>query len=394
MKKIALLLSITGIIFISKAQVYTDSSVNMSAKRVQWADIQQFAIGSYGEAHYNSVIDPTTRNNGKVDLHRIITYIGYRFNEKLQFFSEIEYEHTDEIYLEQAFINYHFNDKFNFKAGQLLMPMGYVNEFHEPTLFNGVERPNVDKYIIPSTWKEMGFGFHGLMKKASIKYQLYAVNGFLGYDGGATINGASGLRGARQGGDKSLLRTPSVIGKLSYYGVNGLLVEGSYYTGQTESSLNNGLDLSEPAAVKLADSSIMNISMLGLNFTYNLKALQLRGVAIYTQLSNTNQYNEFTGSDVGNSILGYYGEIAYEFDLNPKGYLKLIPFVRYENYDTHFSVSSNTAKNKVYNREEIVAGAGLKVAPGAIFKADIQMVSDASRSDYTNILNIGFGYWF
>ena len=380
--------------FSSKAQTYTDSTIDMSAKRVQWAGIQQFAIGSYGEAHYNQVIDGSTRNNGTADLHRVITYLGYRFNKNLQFFSEIEFEHADEIYVEQAFLNYHFNDKLNLKAGQILIPMGYVNEFHEPTLFNGVERPNVAKYITPSTWRELGFGFHGLLKKASLKYQAYAVNSFLGYDGGANVSGKNGLRSARQGGHKSVFRTPSFVGKVSYYGVKGLLVEASAYVGQTESSLNNGLDLSDNNSVSVADSTILGVSMMGLNFTYNIKKLQLRGVANYTTLSNTQQYNTFTSSNVANVIFGYYGELAYEFDLKKDDYLKLIPFVRYENYNTHHGVDVSLTKNDAYNREEITIGAGLKLAPGVIIKSDFQLVGNASQNDFTNVLNIGFGYWF
>lgn len=397
MKRI-LLLTITALnCLISNAQTYTDSTIDMAAKRVQWADIQQFAIGSYGEAHYNQIIDANTRNNGKADLHRIITYLGYRFNKNLQFFSEIEFEHVSEVYVEQAFVNYYFNDRFNFKAGQLLIPMGYVNEFHEPTLFNGVERPNVDKYMVPSTWRELGFGFHGLLKKTSLKYQLYAVNGFNGYNGDATISGSKGLRSARQGGGESSFRNPSVVGKLSYYGVEGLLIEASAYMGQTESSLNNGLELSDDVAVKMADSSMLGISIAGINFTYNVKKLQFRGQGIYTAVSNTAQYNSFTSNNVAKSMLGYYGEVSYELDLKKKDYLKLIPFVRYENYNTHNTVDNTVTINKSYNKEEITIGAGLKIAPGMIFKTDFQLVGNASNpnlAEYKNVINVGFGYWF
>ena len=93
-------------------------------------------------------------------------------------------------------------------------------------------------------------------------------------------------------------------------------------------------------------------------------------------------------------MLGYYGELSYELDLKTNDYLKLIPFVRYESYDTHYSVDESITKENAYNREEITIGAGLKLAPGAIFKADFQLFGNRSNSNYTNILNIGFGYWF
>lgn len=380
--------------FLGLTQVYLDTTADMSAKRVQFADIQQFAIGSYGEAHYNQNIDGDQFRAGKIDLHRIITYIGYRFNERAQFFSEIEFEHTNEIYVEQAFVNYRFNDKFNFKTGVILVPMGYVNEFHEPTLFNGVERPNVDKYIIPSTWREMGAGFQGLFKKASIKYQLYVLNGFNAYTGAARLSGANGLRNARQGGDESSFLRPSVTGKISYFGFDKLLIEASAYIGKTESSLYNGLERNNTVAISQADSTVVGISMAGLNVSYAAKRLMFRGQAIYTSLSNTDQYNAFTGSNVAKGILGGYAEVSYKFDLKKDDYLQMIPFVRYEYYDTHFKVDEFVARNKAYAREELIIGVGLKPAPGLIFKADYQLYKTKVDDNFTSTLNLGFGYWF
>ncbi len=380
--------------FLGIAQVYLDTAADMSAKRVQFADIQQFAIGSYGEAHYNQNIDGDEFRAGKIDLHRIITYLGYRFNERAQFFSEIEFEHTNEIYVEQAFVNYRFNDKLNFKTGVILVPMGYVNEFHEPTLFNGVERPNVDKYIIPSTWREMGAGFQGLFKKASIKYQLYVLNGFNGYTGAARLSGSNGLRNARQGGDESSFTRPSVTGKISYFGFDKLLIEASAYIGKTESSLYNGLERNNTVAISQADSTVVGISMAGLNVSYSAKRLMFRGQAIYTSLSNTDQYNAFTGSNVAKGILGGYAEVSYKFDLKKDDYLQMIPFVRYEYYDTHFKVDELVNRNKAYAREELLIGIGLKPAPGLIFKADYQLFRTKVDDNFTSTLNLGLGYWF
>ncbi|TNF47065.1 MAG: hypothetical protein EP305_09140 [Bacteroidetes bacterium] len=393
MKRILILLFFQ-LSFHGMTQVYLDTTADMSAKRVQFADIQQFAIGSYGEAHYNQNIDGDEFRAGKIDLHRIITYLGYRFNERVQFFSEIEFEHTVELTVEQAFVNYRFNDKFNLKTGLILVPMGYVNEFHEPTLFNGVERPNVDKYIIPSTWREMGAGFQGLFKKSSIKYQLYLLNGFNGYTGAARLSGANGIRNARQGGDESTFLRPSLTGKVSYFGFNKLLIEASAYIGKTESSLYNGLDRNNTAAISQADSTVVGISMVGLNTSYAAKNFLFRGQAIYTSISNTDQYNAFTGSNVANGILGGYAELSYKADLKKDDYLQLIPFVRYEYYDTHFKVDDNISRNKAYAREEVLIGVGLKPAPGIIFKADYQLTRTKLNDEFMSTINLGFGYWF
>ncbi len=387
----------------SYAQTYLDSTINSSTKKVLFSDPNAFAIGSYGEAHYNHDINPGKLEKGNMDLHRIIMFMGYKFNSKLQFFTEIEFEHTDELAVEQAFINYSFNSFFNFKAGVILIPMGYVNEFHEPTLFNGVERPFVDTYIIPSTWREMGAGFHGLVKKANIKYQLYAVNGFTSYSNGATLTGSTGLRPARQNGSKAMFGAPSITGKVSYFGLNGLRFGISGFFGNTESTLHDGLDRNEAIAISHADSSVVGINMVGFNAMYNYKGFQFTAVGSYTNISNTEEYNTLTGSNVGAEIMGWYGEIAYRHKIKTgKEYPQLIPFVRYENYNTHQAVDRTVTTNLSYNKRILTSGIGLQLTPGTIFKIDYQILdhmaeltngSKAFVHD-KNILNIGFGYWF
>ena len=43
----------------------------------------------------------------------------------------------------------------------MLMPIGIINERHEPPVYYGVERPFVDTVIIPTTWFDVGAGVHG-----------------------------------------------------------------------------------------------------------------------------------------------------------------------------------------------------------------------------------------
>lgn len=393
MKRLLIIAFLLGL-FPAISQTYTDTTINSSAKRILLNTQKGFSIGSYGEAHYNAPIEKGKFRNGTADLHRMILYVGYNFNSKLQFFSEIEIEHIKEIYIEQAFINYQFNSAFNFKAGVLLIPMGYVNEFHEPTLFNGVERPSVDKYVIPSTWRELGLGFHGLAKKANIKYQLYAVNGFKGYDGSAKFSGSSGLRGGRQKAAKTTVRTPSVTGKVTFFGVDGLKLSASGYYGKSESSMYDGVDRDSTNAVLTADSSTVGIGMAAMNLEYNIKNIQLRAQGILTSLTNTDQYNTFTSSNVGQQIMGFYGEVSYAHALNKKGFPKLTPFVRYENYDTHYKVDANMTKNDSYNREVLTAGLGFQITPGTVFKFDYQWLKNGSNPRPTGLLNVGFGFWF
>ena len=81
---------------------------------------------------------------------------GYRFNDRFLFNSEIEVEHAKEIFVEFAYVDFQATESFGLRGGMLLVPMGLVNEFHEPTVFMGAERPVTENRIIPSSWRENG----------------------------------------------------------------------------------------------------------------------------------------------------------------------------------------------------------------------------------------------
>ncbi|HLV70766.1 MAG TPA: porin [Xanthomarina sp.] len=104
-------------------------------------------VGGYGEITYNQ----PEGDNGELDVQRLVLLFGYKFNDKVQFVTEVELEHVEEVYVEQAFLQYSLSDRVNLRGGLMLVPMGIVNEYHEPTTFNGVERPRMDKSIVPTT---------------------------------------------------------------------------------------------------------------------------------------------------------------------------------------------------------------------------------------------------
>ena len=246
MKNIFTIAAILLITFSVSAQEEQNQYSNTAEKLL--ATEGKLTIGGYGEVHFNQGFGEDTRSNGKLDVHRMVTLFGYRFNERTQFVTEIEYEHIKEVYVEQAFLQYKINSFMNFRAGLMLIPMGIVNEYHEPVAFNGVERPLVDKYIVPSTWREIGFGLTGNILPASLKYQLYVVNGFNGFDGSAHLGGSNGLRKGRQKGAESFISSPNIAAKIDFFGVKSLNIGVAGYFGKTQSSLYNGIDKDDDAA--------------------------------------------------------------------------------------------------------------------------------------------------
>ena len=320
-------------------------------------------IGGYGEIHLNINEDA----NNKVDVHRLVTLLGYNFNDKVQFVSEIEFEHVNEVYVEQAFLSYGVTDNLNLRAGLMLVPMGIVNEYHEPTTFNGVERPGMDKSIVPSTWREIGFGLNGRMDNASLKYQLYLFNGFKS-DG---LGGSNGIRSGRQKGAEAMWNTTNVSVDVDWYGVQGLKLGVSGYFG--DSNVDEG-----------ADAPGVGISMIGLDARYTKNRFGMRGQYITTSIDNTEEYNTAWDSDLGSKMNGWYMETSYNLMASDKTE-RLDLFARYSNYDTH---------NNAYNRNVLTTGLSWHVAKGAAFKMDYQILGNEGSDDNQSVINFGMGVWF
>lgn len=305
-----------------------------------------------------------------------------------------------EVYVEQAFLQYKLNNSVSFRGGLILVPMGIINEYHEPTTFNGVERPLIDKYIAPTTWREIGFGVTGNFLPASLKYQAYVMNGFNGYDGAAHISGKNGLRKGRQKGAESYISSPNFTAKIEYYGLRGLNIGLSGYFGKTQSTLYDGVAKNDEVALAVADSSVVGVAMLGLDSRYNFKGLQLRGQFYHSKLSNSEQYNVFTVqadgtlNDVGSAMIGYYAELGYNVFRSLETKKELIPFVRYEFLNTHHSVENNISKNIAYRKEAIITGFTLVLAKGAVAKADMQFIKTGNDNKFAKALNVGVGVMF
>ena len=194
-------------------------STSVSSKVGQW--FTNTTIGGYGELHYTNRSRQNSSHKEQTDFHRFVLFFGHEFSDNLRFFSELELEHSiagdgksGEIELEQAYIEYDFNDKLSAKAGLFLMPVGIMNETHEPDTFYGVERNEVEKYIIPSTWWEAGIG-------ASYKFD----NGLsvdVAVMTGLEMSNKYSIRSGRGKVSKQQANEPIIVGRVKYTGTPGL----------------------------------------------------------------------------------------------------------------------------------------------------------------------------
>jgi hypothetical protein len=215
MRKISIALPVT--IFLVGLHLNAQQVQNTADRMM--SDEDKLTIGGYGQIDYNQPVSGDLYQNGVLDVHRLVLMFGYKFSHKTQFITEVEFEHVKEVFVEQAFLQHEILPWLKFRGGLMLVPMGIINEYHEPSTFNGVERPNLDKYIVPSTWREIGAGFTGVFPAASVSYQAYIMNGFNGYDGAPHLSGSNGFRSGRQKGAKSFMSKPGLALKVNYFGV-------------------------------------------------------------------------------------------------------------------------------------------------------------------------------
>ena len=338
------------------------------------------SIGGYGEITYNNIEGKSTP--AEIDVQRLVILFAYKFDDRTSFVTEIEYEHVKEVYVEQAFVNYAVADGVNLRGGLMLVPMGIVNEYHEPTTFNGVERPSLDSKVVPTTWREMGIGVSGRINSASVRYQAYLMNGFLSYGESHKLRGSDGLRKGRQKGAESVGSDANFASRIEYYGLPKLKLGVSYYTGNTQTT-----------TPELSNTQL-GLSMFGLDYRYVNGRLSSRGQFISASLKDTEAYNLAGDKDLGSAMGGYYVEGAYNL-LPLDSRQKLDLFLRYENFNTHQKTAGDLIANDAFHRKETTFGLSYHLANGAVFKADYQSKGTAVQdSDAIGQFNIGLGVFF
>ena len=193
--------------------------------------LQNLSIGGYGEVHYNNLnAEDDDRDLDEFDIHRFVLFFGYQFTDNLRFFSEFEIEHGGvesdgdplggEVEIEQAYIEYDFNDSTSVLGGVFLLPVGILNETHEPDTFYGVERNNIEAIITPATWWAVGSKLTHVFD-AGFKIEAAVHSGLeIPTSGGSAFRVRSGRQKASNADGSHVAYT----GAITYTGVQGLEV--------------------------------------------------------------------------------------------------------------------------------------------------------------------------
>ena len=365
------------------------SGLGPAASKVYRRD-RGLSIGGYGDIRFRHFLKDAGSSQDIFDALRFVLYTGYKFNDWLVLNSEVEFEHGStsgkgSASVEFLTVDFLLEEEFNIRAGLLLLPMGFLNEVHEPPFYYGAERPEVERQILPSTWRENGVGIFGsidLGAAGDVGYRMYAVNGF-----DATGFSSSGLRGGRQKGSKALAEHWAFVGRLDYdmsAVVPGLTFGGSVYAGK---SGQNQMDIPDTF-----------VSIYELHAQYQGHGLKVRGLFAQAFVDDAGRLSTALGAGATDSVakemIGGYAEIGYDvLPLVFESEMSLEPFFRYEHLDTQHEVASGFTKDLVRDYDLLVVGLSFKPIPQVVIKMDYRDFR-AKRGSIADEFQASIGFVF
>jgi len=364
------------------------------AAKVYGSKAKSVSLGGYGEFNLKKTVADDAGEDDVFDMLRFVTYFGYKFSDRIVMNSEIEFEHAStggdgEVSVESAYLDYLFNDYVNARAGLLLVPVGFINELHEPPFFHGNDRPAVERQIIPSTWRANGAGIYGTLAPG-LRYKTYVVTSLL-----ASEFSSSNLRGGRQNGSEEKANDFSWVGRLDWEPTAGLDLGGSIYVGNQgqNQDIPTAFDVDGNPTAFTKVSALMQMYEAHLQWKY--RGFELRALGVFTDLDDADTLSVGAGETVAENMLGWYGEVAYDVApyLFSKGEQYLAPWFRYSKYDTQFDVPSGFSPDQTKDRNAYEMGLSYKPIPNVVLKLDYR-IQDAREGDQPDEIRAGAGFVF
>jgi len=336
----------------------------------------RMTFSGYGELHYNELSDDVA----VLDLHRLVIGFGYRFNDRISFAAEIDFEHAfTEPEVEFAYVDFFKYDALSFRGGMMLMPVGPLNEFHEPPFYYSVERPYLQKYVVPTTWSEPGAGIFGTLLDGSVGYRAYVVGGLNAF----WFRSSDGIRKGRQKGAAAKAEDLAGVARLEWSPSLRLTLGASGYGGmaaQGEAGLGD-------AAVALGEVDAV-IKMVG---------FEVRGVYAHTLVDGADSIstNNSTGSAVGKVIVGWNAEVAYHLFKGfwPGSQQDVVLFARIEDFDTQHKAPDGFARDPKWHREVLTAGVSYMPIPEVAIKVDAERWRNGAGQKWERY-NVGIAWMF
>lgn len=366
-------------------------------------------ISGYGDVSYQRDFNEKTAT---VNLNRAVLFVGHQFSSKIAFFSELEVEDAKvaggepggEVSMEQAYLKFALNPRQYIVAGLFIPRIGILNENHLPINFNGVERPLVESFIIPATWREIGVGFYGQTATAPFTYSVALVNGL----NSAAFEHGSGIREGR------------AEGRLG--GANNLAITASvqYFAGNFKFQVTGYAGGTNPLSPRQSDSLQLSSSFMGTplylgeaDIQWANKGFSAKALGTIISLPDASSVNRAYANNVAEQMYGTYAELAYNLfqtaHSNRWKSQQLNLFARYEMFDMNATIPSNGVYDGTEKQSHLIAGFGYLPLPNVVIKADVRLMHTGPQNpdlvlnpnpaalpynQNNTFLNIGIGYSF
>ncbi len=345
------------------------------------------SIGGYGEANYQNIVSDKGDAKDNADFERLVLYVGYKFTDNILFNSEIEFEHgttgegaeeKGEVSVEFAALDFFIDPMVNARAGMVLMPMGFINQIHEPPFYFGNNRPIVERKIIPTTWREIGVGLFGAITP-ELTYTAYVINGLdaEGFD-------SNGIRDGRQGGSQALAEDLGYVARMDYTpnALPGVSVGGSAYLGDSGQNLEYSGQKAD-VFTQLYEAHVQ----------WKYRGLEFRTLGSWGFIDDAGILSAAKGETVGSQNYGWYTEVGYDvlpllFKDTPQ---YLAPFFRFEKYNTIAQAPEGFAGDPTKNQQVFQVGLQYKPIPNVVIKADYRNFS-AAEGPVPDDFNLGLGF--
>ncbi|MFL2903895.1 MAG: porin [Limisphaerales bacterium] len=316
----------------------------------------------------------------KADAYRYVLIPTYKLSDYAKFVSEFELEHgglkdgdndrfSGALELEQMYIDVNVNEYVNWRSlGVSLIPIGEINQYHEPDQFYSSKRPQLYKSIIPTTWMELGTGFNGDTPIDGLKYEYYLSQGLHPYGAAGTDTSWTPKSARPDLNNKNIEEYAHTI-KFSYQ-TGGLYTSASAYMQEYTNSNDASTDV----------------------LLYNLHAKYefengLRLLAEYAAWDFDNPSNltdNASDTVVNDEYAGYRLEISYDI---AHGDNTLTPFLRYEELDDDITSTQETDKYTTF-------GAMYKFGDNWEVKANVERKDDGGTGTETDTIQLSVGMQF
>lgn len=414
---LALLLCCTA-----KIHAQTDSLSTEDKLQKVASFLSKFQLKAYGVVNYYAFdweTLPDKRN--AFDPERLNMYLYYDFTDKIQFKSEIEFEHGGtgstmafdpleefgefeqeiekggEVVVEQINLFFKIHKAFNIRVGKMRFYMGNASKQDQPREYFTAYRSELENTILPLGWYETGVEFSGDLPLNTgkpfpyLSYKLYVVSGLdnTGFTSQNWIRRGYQTRFETINADNLAyaLRLDYIFAKDSEIGVN-------FYAGNATGNRPKN-DFTAPSWVTYGDVHFAWDAHPWRTRAYGMLGNIQNSEALSTANRNLSNNLNVKRTPVGKMAGGAYVEAAYDLihlfkpNAEPQFYL----FGRAEWYDSMLQTEGTVSDNPRYERQVFTTGFNYYPYPTVVFKTHYAWRSLGS-GEQENTFALGFGFDF